>query len=217
MSSLDTPLARTSLRKEVYDRLRTALLAGELTSDDRLTETHISEMLGTSRAPVREALRQLEQEGLVEPLGTRGYRVVEAGDVAEISLLRIALEKLAVSLFIERADDDDAAALRAVVSRMRDAVDAGQESVAQQLDIEFHETLCRAARHDLLLTTWQSMRSQLALATTAINRSYSDARGLAERHEQVIRVLEQGDAALAEREIEEHIQHGLRSLRAAER
>lgn len=217
MSNLGEPLARTSLRREVYDRLRNALLAGELTSSDRLTETHISEMLGTSRAPVREALRQLEQEGLVEPLGTRGYRVVEAGDVVEISLLRIALEKLAVSLFIDRATDGDRADLRLIVNRMREAVVAGEESVAHQLDIDFHETLCRAARHDLLLTTWQSMRSQLALATTAVNRSYSDAHGLAERHEQVIRVLEQGDAALAEIEIEEHIQHGLRTLRAAER
>ncbi|WP_432974326.1 GntR family transcriptional regulator [Dactylosporangium sp. CA-233914] len=211
-SNLDVPFARTSLREEVYKRVRNALLSGELTSRDRITESSLSERLGTSRAPVREALRQLQQEGLIEQLGTRGYQVVTTPDVREISLLRIALEKLAVTLVIDRGTPQDLSDLRAIVDRMRDAVQSGDAHQARELDIEFHERMCQAGRHDLLMATWNSMRAQLTLATLAVNRSYADPEGLPERHLRIIEVLESGNHADAEREIATHISTGVESF-----
>ncbi len=208
-------LTRTNLRHEVYARVRAAVLTGELTRDDRITETGLSEMLGVSRAPVREALRQLEQEGLVESLGTRGYRVVETPDVHEVSLLRIALERLAVALVIERGIEEDFRDLRTIVDQMRAAIEAGEPEQARHLDNVFHERLCQASHHDLLVSTWNSIRTQLTIATRAVNRSYSDPSGLPERHMRIVEVLESGDTSRAQEEIERHIRSGLESFLAS--
>ena len=74
MSALDEPVVRQHLRALAPDRIWTAVLIGEL-SDERITEGALAERLGTSRAPIREVLHELEQQGLVESLGLRGYRV----------------------------------------------------------------------------------------------------------------------------------------------
>ncbi len=210
-STLGGPVRRMTLRREIYDRVRAALLAGEIGQDERLTETALAEQLGTSRAPVREALRELEQEGLIVSLGYRGYSPPPATteDVRELSRLRVALERLAIGLAVERATPEDFDSLRAILSDMAAAVAAGDTERASEVDAAFHEKICEVAKHALLVRMWSSMRAQLAIAMRVVNLSHPRLSGLVERHALLLEVLESGDVAAAELAMEEHIHAGL--------
>jgi DNA-binding GntR family transcriptional regulator len=210
--SLTTPISRKqSLREIVHERVRGALLRGEIAPGERFTESQLAEGLGTSRAPIREALRELEQEGLIVPTGQRGYalRPVEVDDVRELALLRMALERLAAGLVVQRADDGGIAKLDAVVERMREAEASSPSEALEGLDAEFHELLCRLSGHERLLRTWLSMRDQLTLAMRTVNLSWKPERGFAASHERVVESLRTRDVPYAERAIEEHIRSGL--------
>jgi DNA-binding GntR family transcriptional regulator len=214
--NLTTPISRKqSLREIVHERVRGALLSGEIAPGERFTESQLAEGLGTSRAPIREALRQLEQEGLIVPTGQRGYalRPVEAHDVHELGLLRCALERLAAELVVERADDAGIAELKAVVTQMYAAEsETAPQAKLTELDATFHELLCRLAQHEPLLRVWSSMRDQLTLAMRTVNLAWSPGPGYAASHERVVQALETRDVATAQRAIEEHIRSGLAQL-----
>jgi len=219
-NSLTTPISRKqSLREIVHTRVRAALLNGEIAPGERFTEVQLAEGLGTSRAPIREAVRQLEQEGLIVPSGSRGYvlRPVAIEDVRELGLLRSALERLAAELVVERADDAALDQLEAIVAQMYEA-EAGTASAAvlTELDADFHEKLCSLARNEPLQRVWTSMRDQLTLAMRTVNVAWSPGPGYAASHERVVKALQTRDAAVAQRAIDEHIRSGLEQVMARE-
>lgn len=213
--SLTTPISRKqSLREIVHERVRGALLSGEIVADERFTESQLAEGLGTSRAPIREALRELEQEGLIVRSGQRGYvlRPVDARDVRELGLLRSALERLAAGLVVKRATETEIDQLGKLVDRMYVAEgESSSPEGLEALDTAFHEQLCRLARHESLLAIWLSMRDRLTLAMRAVNLSW-DTAGFAAAHERVLEALRSGDPAQAQDAIESHILSGLDRL-----
>lgn len=206
MSVLDEPVQRLNLRDIARDRIRSAVLGGEL-RDKRITEGALAERLGTSRAPIREVLHELEQLGLVESLGLRGYRVkvLNPAEVRELMLVRMALERLAITMN-GRPTTETLTALAALVTAMRDA--PGDQAELDALDARFHETLVVGAGSPLLLRTWQGMRDQLRLAIHASNTSFGDPAGTAESHERLVAVL-RGEPEDGIRAIEAHIGGGL--------
>jgi DNA-binding GntR family transcriptional regulator len=213
--SLSTPISRNqSLRTLVHERVRGALMRGEIAPGERFTESQLAEGLGTSRAPIREALRQLEQEGLIVPSGQRGYvlRPMQVEDVRELGLLRLALERLAAGLAVERADAGEIAGLEPIIERMHDAEQASPNEAQAELDAEFHEALCRLSKHKALVRTWLSMRDQLTLAMRTVNLAWKPVPGFAESHQRVLDALRAGDPEVAERTIEQHIRAGLEQL-----
>jgi DNA-binding GntR family transcriptional regulator len=124
-----------SVRGKVTDVLRQAILAGALTPGRRLTERELTELTGVSRTSVREALRQLEAERLVEASPSRGLRVAipTAADVEHIYELRMVLEPLAVKLFVERATQEEVDALVAVSEELIPAA-ANSRDVLEELN-----------------------------------------------------------------------------------
>jgi DNA-binding GntR family transcriptional regulator len=205
--NLESPLARNSLRQQVYDRVRAAILSGEIEPGQRLTETALAQQLGTSRAPIREALRALEQERLIVPVGVRGYTThpMTTSDVRDLSLLRIALERLAVSLMLERSPEHGFDELEEIVERMARADRRDHDA----LDLEFHERLCRLAQHSRLVEVWTSIRDQLQLAMRTINESWGSSSGFVDSHRRLLRELRSGDTERAERAIDAHIRSGM--------
>ena len=108
------PLAPASLRRRASDVLRSAIVEGRLRPGDRLKEVELAEQLGISRAPVREALRQLEHEGLVASLPYRATEVlgVSQEEVAEVLVpIRLTIESFAFRKALPLLTDDDFAAL----------------------------------------------------------------------------------------------------------
>ncbi len=134
-----------SLRDQVYDRLRAAILSGELAAGAPIIEADIATTLGASRTPVREALRRLETEGMLEPRGARGsvVRELKRDEVECIFEIREALETLAARRAARRMTERDAADLERLVERMRKH--AGDANEMERLDTQFHDRILALA------------------------------------------------------------------------
>jgi DNA-binding GntR family transcriptional regulator len=156
------PARRRGLADEVADRVREAIFSGTYAPGSQLREVELAELLDVSRGPVREALLRLEREGLVRSEWHRGATVttLSAHDVAELDSLRGALEQLAVQQVIANASDEDIAAVATAARRMSRAED---EHEMVRHDIEFHDAVYAAARHQRLEEAWRAIRSQVHL------------------------------------------------------
>ncbi|WP_410666387.1 GntR family transcriptional regulator [Amycolatopsis sp. lyj-84] len=156
------PARRRGLADEVADRVRDAIFGGAYPPGAQLREVELSEALGVSRGPVREALLKLEREGLVRSEWHRGALVTTLSDVdvAELDSLRSALEQLAVRLVVASAPDADLDAIDEVVERMDRARD---EHEMVRCDIDFHDAVYAASGHRRLIEAWQAIRSQVHL------------------------------------------------------
>jgi|DewCreStandDraft_5_1066085.scaffolds.fasta_scaffold37771_2 DNA-binding GntR family transcriptional regulator len=216
-TSLKLPLTRTTLAADAFARLRQAILDGQFAPGDRLVESHLAKTFGISRAPIREALRQLKQEGMVLYFAHRGYYVPQFNldDLEELFLLRMALEKLAVRLAIACMTMQEFAKLENIVQRMESlhAKDANR-SLATELDVSFHKHLCKMSHSKRLLNMWCNMSDQILLAILASNRSFPTYIGFAEGHRTVLEAIRSREQERAEAAIELHILTGLEQLKS---
>ena len=157
------PLDVMNLRDYIEQQVRNAVLNGTFKPGERIIETAIADQLSVSRAPVREALSALEREGLVINRPRRGYFVVDftEKDIEEIYSLRLLLEVGALPRAIDRLNDQNIADMQRMVEELGTTV--GQEEAFEaviNLDLSFHELICRGADHSRLLSAWNSMRWQ---------------------------------------------------------
>jgi DNA-binding GntR family transcriptional regulator len=215
---MDYPLPlpnRNTLANEVFDIIHASIVNGLFEAGERLTESRLAEQLKTSRAPVREALRHLEKEGLLVYFPHRGYfvRELDPNDIAEIFEVRDALEELAISLMISRASDRDIHALEDIVSKMEDLELKNEVIRATELDTQFHEQICRSSGNKYLLNVWESMRAQIRIAVLACNSSFPVYEGFVEGHRLVLEAIKTRDVSIAKAAIQNHIQVGLNSLK----
>ena len=136
-------LTRSVLADQVKERLLEAILDGSYPPDSRIVETAVAKELGTSQAPVREALRGLEALGIVEIIPFRGARVrrLDAAELLEAYVVRSAIEVLGARLAMARITDDDVAALLGIGEDMRRAADAGDGRALAIVDASLHEKL----------------------------------------------------------------------------
>lgn len=154
-------IANVSLRDQVVGAIRDAIIQGKLRPGEKIPEHDLAEQLGVSRTPIREAIRTLEHQGLVETRPRSGtYVATLRWEEARDSLLvRAALEDLAVRQAIERADprewDQLCATLQLLLERMRDTIVGGDPIAATELDVEWHTVLIDAARNRYLAHTWR--------------------------------------------------------------
>jgi DNA-binding GntR family transcriptional regulator len=193
---------RRSLADEVTDQVRDVILNGGLQPGDRAGEAEISQRLGVSRGPVREALVRLENEGLITSVWHRGATVADLTreDVTELATLRGALEALATAEAIRSATKADLERLQDVVEQMRSARDRGADQSLIRLDVDFHDLVYQAAHHRRLYTAWTNIRSQVSFALLrrrAVNQDYTElvvqehaalAASLAERDAEKFRI-----------------------------
>lgn len=216
------PATYTPLRDEVLARLRQALIGGGFTAGERIRETDLSARLGVSRGTLREALRQLEQEGLVVTAPHRGTTVVNPSldEIRDIYGLRVALEGYAVEQAATLITTDELEALQAVVDDLNALAATGrvQFTARLSLDLHFHELLCEATRNPRLLRTWTESCGPLRLLFSAIHEPFLDSVEIIDQHQQVVDALRAGDADAARIILREHLNssrdHMLETLRA---
>jgi DNA-binding GntR family transcriptional regulator len=200
------PAVRQTLSENVTDSLRLAIFQRELKPGFPLPEAKIAERLGVSRAPIREALSVLAQEGLVER-GDRGMFVatLKQADIDEISSLRLTLESLAVRLVFARRPSVDFAPLEQVIDQTRRARGVGR---AGELDLEFHELFVRAAQHQRLHSAWLALRSQIRLLLFQMDQDDREfARHTAEAHAAFLGLVQTGTEAAALQLLERHLEN----------
>jgi DNA-binding GntR family transcriptional regulator len=180
------------------DKLRDAIVSGRLESGEHLKESLIAEQMSVSRIPVREAFRQLEQEGLIISIPNQGsfVKVFDEKDIREIFTLRGALESLACELVLSNGllQPEDMEHLEDYVHLQREAIDARDFDRLTQLDMDFHEFICRKSESERLLKTWRSLRTQVQVLFHQRFRTYDWIPETVETdHLAIIEALRQGD------------------------
>jgi DNA-binding GntR family transcriptional regulator len=168
------------LAASIRERLRAAILRGDFSPGERLREVEIAARYQVSRGPVREALLQLEQEGLVLLRRNRGAVVARLSrdDLEELYSLRLALERLAAARAAKYGTEAEFAKLDAVLHEFRGTASSQPltEQEAADQDVRFHDAIYRAAHHERLYAAWSSVRSQVYVLLLGRNVAGPDFR-----------------------------------------
>jgi DNA-binding GntR family transcriptional regulator len=190
--------ASVSLAEVAYARLKAAIQAHEFEPGQRMREAEIAEWLGISRTPTRDALRQLDSEGLLVAAPRRGLVVatLDHQRVTEIYDVRSVLESLAASRAARQATSAEIAILRRNLQRQEEA-DQADISLLLELNRLFHDAIYQAARNRYLLATLQALETPLALIRgTTYARPERRVEAL-EQHRQIVAAIESHDETLA--------------------
>jgi DNA-binding GntR family transcriptional regulator len=165
MENIFSQATSSTLRTRVLEMLRAAIITGKLKPGDHLKEIELAEQMSVSRSPVREALRQLEQEDLVEAIPNQGCFVkrFDQDEIVDIFRLRASLENLAFELIIEGElfDDSDWERLDRMITKQIEAIELQAFDTLTKADMDFHEFFCQRSGSDLLLKHWRSLRAQI--------------------------------------------------------
>lgn len=199
-------ITRTTRRELILERLRSAVTSGQLLPGTHLAETELSAQLGVSRGTLREALRHLQEDGLLakDARGRLSVRVVSPEEVAEIFAVRFALESLAITLLCERDDFDDAVSvLRVALDRLRASEDGPLEAQVDA-DLAFHEAICRAGGNQTLVDSWRRVSGLARASITAAGRTTARENMSADRHEPILASIESRDPVAAQAVLREH-------------
>jgi len=209
------PSGPSTTPQHALEGLRQAIVAGQLRPGQRVPQEEIAGQLGVSVAPVREALRILEQEGQVTYLPRRGYfvTVLEVKDLEEIYELRSILEARAARRAIKSLDEDAVQRIIHAARECADAVDVGDVSAELQANRRFHLAILDAADHPhtmrLIRMLWDSTESYRAL----YYNSPAERRKSIEAHDRIIEAVRERDAKRLVAELDSHRERALTVLR----
>jgi DNA-binding GntR family transcriptional regulator len=206
LSDVLAPSPKRSLSDDVAERLRKAIWSGRLAPDERLREEVLADSLGVSRGPIREALSQLEREGLVIKQPNRGAVVARLSpeDLNEVYSLRLAIERLAVQQAVQNAEAKHFRQMQDVINQM--ATGQLTELHAATLDVQFHEIVYEAARHKRLYDCWSNLKPQIYVFLLSRNVANPDYRALAvQSHQILLDAITERNEPLAVERIEWHL------------
>ncbi len=198
------PIDQQPLRMIIAEMLRKAIVSGKLRPGTVLVETALAEQMNVSRAPIREAIQILENDGLVETVAYKGKRVkpLTAREVAETYSLREQFEIFAVRRIIETGTD--AGPLWVHCREMEAAAEAGDREGLTDADESFHRTLIRLADHDLLLSFWSGLYLRIHQIMALRNVVQPNLRDIAANHPPIVRAIEARDMETGVRLIGQH-------------
>jgi len=206
-------IGRTVLREQVKEILLERILRGDLQPGERLVETRIAQELGTSQAPVREALRDLELVNLVESEPFRGSRVREVTDedLLQAFPVRAVLEELAAKGAARRLDGD-VEALQREIDAMREAAECGDTRAQLSHDLAFHRVMVESSGNRALLQAWLALGVEVPTAF-GVYWTYFDPMELVGFHEPILEAIRDRDAARAGAEARAHVRRTERVIR----
>ncbi|HET8743767.1 MAG TPA: GntR family transcriptional regulator [Gaiella sp.] len=206
-------VSRTILGDQVKEVLLERILRGELRPGERLIETRIAREFGTSQAPVREALRDLQSLRLVESEPFRGARVRAVDDehLLPVFPVRAALESVAAREAAARADRD-VRSLERQVEAMRRAASRADSRTQVAHDVLFHRTVVEMAGNEPLLRAWLVLGIDLSTAFATYWTFWGPA-DLAEFHVPILEAIRAGDVSRAGAEARKHVRRTERVVR----
>ena len=198
------PIEQMPLRVQIADMLRRTIITGKLRPGTVLVETALADQMNVSRAPIREAIQILENDGLVETIAYKGKRVkpLTAREVEETYGLREMFEVTAVRRLLEFRKPVDA--LWTHCRAMEAAALADDREALTAADEAFHRTLIRLCDHDLLLTLWNSLYLRIHQIMALRNTAQLNLVDIAANHPPIVRALEAHNVDEAVHLITEH-------------
>ncbi|CAA9555815.1 MAG: hypothetical protein AVDCRST_MAG59-2145 [uncultured Thermomicrobiales bacterium] len=177
--------------------LREAIIGGQLKPGQPLVQSRLATQFGVSRAPLREALNRLEEEGFVKTVPYKGSAVAPLThkNVEEIRSLRRMLEEFAGQLIIADLRPDQLAEIESVYHRMGGAAGRGEVDAVDAEDLALHEKICELSGHSLLIEIWNRYANQFRRVLTFTNRVNHDLGLIVEMHEPLIEAFRHRDRA----------------------
>lgn len=205
MEKRPSTLKRYTFREEVKNYLADVILRGEYKAGDRIVETKIAKILGISQAPVREAIRELEQMGLLETKPYRGtyVRKFSLEDLKNVYVVRAELESLAIGYAMKNMGSEDIARLKEILERMVYFAEENNSRDYVKTDMTFHREIISASRNNILQKAWES----ISLPYWTYFGVYQVGWGLkklALRHNLIIEALSDGNVRSARKVMREH-------------
>ena len=197
-----------TIRKKVYTHVREQILSGRITPNQRLIETKIAQEIGTSRTPVREALHNLEIEGLIQSIPRVGYQVkaISKEEVEEICQIRFLIEDQAARWAMEKAPAKVIIELKKNIALTVARVSKGEIRAFVDLDAQFHEIIARCSGSIRLLELAQTLRGHML--RYRIQSIYSEDTVLKaiKGHQGILKAIEKRDQQGISQAIKVHLE-----------
>ena len=202
-------IPRQVLHQEVAVRLRQRIVEGQLAPGAKLNERELSELLNVSRTPLREALKMLAAEGLVELLPNRGAVVAQmsAQDVADTFEVIAGLEGQSGELAAQRITEPELAEIRALHFEMMAAFTRRDLPTYYRINAQIHTLINAAARNPVLAQTWRNVNARLQALRFRSNFDESKWKRAVKEHERMVELLGARDAAGLRALLIEHLMH----------
>lgn len=195
------------LFQQAYDEIRRRILSGELRPSSVLSEHQLAASMQLSRTPVREAIKRLEQEGLVQSLPNRGTFVTElsAHDILEIYQIRERLESLAARIAAEHMTPDEVRTLEQEITLTQACIAEGRMTDAFAADIRFHKLITAVTQNERLSTVLATFDDQMYRVRALLTQSSERLKASFDQHRAIVERIQARDGPGAERMMEEHL------------
>jgi DNA-binding GntR family transcriptional regulator len=212
------PLALESAASLIADQIRRRIMDGSFAPGTQLREVQLSERLGTSRGPVREAMQHLIQEGLLRAERHRGVFVVELDDedIGDIYLARRAIEGTALTLLARRsADDVIFDQMTQLVDEMEAAAEQHDWATMADLDLRVHEMVVAATLSKRLIRMFRTLMAETRMCLTELESGYAVWRDLVGEHRVLLSLARDGKIEALLAAFQQHLDSAVRDLRAS--
>jgi len=195
-----------TVRDHVHLAMRSAIISGRFATGQKLNERSLAEQFGVSTTPVKEALRQLETEGLVETLARRGVIVRFSSSWAEEMILaRAALESMIAQLAARRIDEEGRVQLLALAGRMNEATASGDADRLIELNETFHDHIHKSSKCEYLAMLIERQQFYDAGIRRVVHLDPRERQKTLEEHAAIAAAITAGDAETAERTMRDHV------------
>ena len=211
-----SPLKRQTMSAQIAALLRRAILTGELEPGAQVVESALALSLGASRGPLREAMRQLIDEGLLVSVPYTGTRVVEISleDINDIYAMRTCLEKFAFETIWLHRSETFKAELHRRNTALKAAVDQEDHVAAIEAELNLHGLVYEHADNRILLNSWTGLRGHLQMYWASHRRAHGTTGPKRESHDDYVNFA-LGDSLIAmQNELRDHMRRGLETTKA---
>lgn len=197
------------LREVIFNTLREAIITGELKPGMRLMEVQLAEKMGVSRTPIREAIRKLELEGLVNMIPRKGAHVADLSvkDIIDVLEVRASLDGLATSLAAARITESELKELKQVQEQFISYMERGNLQGTVRKDVEFHDIIYRSSRNDKLIQIVSNLSEQVHRFRIIYLKDFSSPRNVAKEHAEIIEAIASKDPEVAQKMAAKHIKN----------
>ena len=195
------------LRDAVFMSLRKAILTGKINPGERLTEVKLGKLLGTSRTPIREAIRLLEQENLVTIIPGSGARVsrMTVSDLQDVMEVRSALEQLSAGLACERITEEEKAELYEAYNAFVRSTQSEDSIMIADADVRFHNLILKAAKNQKLGKILDGLADNIYRYRYEFIREDGHYEDLIREHKELYEAVISGNREVAEKSARSHI------------
>jgi DNA-binding GntR family transcriptional regulator len=206
-TSTSGPIQRTALHDTLVTRLRDMIIEGELEPGSRMHESHLGEQLGVSRTPLREAIKYLASEGLVELIPSRGAIVkrFSGKDVHDMLIVLKSLEELAGNLACETATDEEIAKVRRLHDEMQACYDSRDRLNYYKLNQAIHTEICQIAHNQALSSMQALLQSRLKRIRFIGHEGPEKWAAAMDEHNEMIVALEARDGKALSKVLGRHL------------